>query len=192
MVEKLLVAVVAGLFGLLPVLLQWLSARGAAKSRNTRITLLSEELQFLERWVNLSRVGLGEGQTQPGGTLSQAVQADLAQILAEYRSLREQELKSHARPESVSFGRRALLLFRPSTGRGWLIHTTFYFLTIFALAIIVSDYQSPTFDPETGENEFKYLLIGLFVIFGPILFLLRRAALRLREQELGLSGREER
>lgn len=184
MVEKLLVAVVVGLFGLFPVLFQWLSARGAARSRNSRIALLSDELKFLEQWVNLSRVGLDERQAQQGGTPSQAVQTDLAHILVEYRSLKEQELKGQARPENVSFVRQALLLFRPSTGRGWLIHTIFYFLTIFAIATIVSDYQSPTFDPETGENEFKFLLLGILVILGPILFLLRRAAIRLREQDL--------
>src|SRR4051812_12408379 len=125
LIDKLLVAAVAGLFGFLPVLLQWLSARAAAKSRTSRITLLSEELKFLEQWVNLSNVRSPEEQTPERPRVPEAIQVELANILSEYRSLREQELKGQARPENVSFLRRALLLFRPSTRIGWLIHSTF-------------------------------------------------------------------
>ena len=184
LIDKLLVAAVAGLFGFLPVLLQWMSARAAAKSRASRITLLSEELKFLEQWVNLSNVGSHEEQSRERPPVPEAIQIDLANILSEYRSLREQELKGQARPQNVSFVRRALLLFRPSTRLGWLIHSTFYFLTLFGIAVIVSNYNSPTVDPEPGHSGFKSMLLGMLIIFGPVLFLLQRAALRLRKQEL--------
>lgn len=184
MFEKLFVPVVVGLFGLLPAVLQWISDRGRTRSRNHQVSRLSTELEFLERWANLSRVGLDDEKTQKTATAPLTVQQDLERILAEYRSIKESELEDQVGSAQVSFGRRALLLFRPSTGKGWLTHTAFYFLIIFAIAMIVSDLQSPTFDPETGENEFKYLLIGVVVIFGPLLFLLQHAGVRRRKREL--------
>ena len=182
MLEKLIVGVFVGLVALIPALLQFISDRGKTRSRNHQVSRLSTELEFLERCANLSR--LDKEQAQQAGMPPLAVEQDLARILAEYRSLKEDELQDQRGPAQVSFGRRALLLFRPSTGRGWLIHTTFYFLMIFMITALAIDLQSPTFDPETGENEFKYLLIGFLIMFGPPLFFLRRAAVRLREREL--------
>lgn len=183
MLERLLVAVVAGLFGMVPVLVKWLVDRGAARGRHNRIQRLSTELDFLERWIKLSGEGQNQGDLQVAPP-SQAVQADLTSILEEYRFLKEQELTEHVSPAKVSFARQAMLMFRPFTGRAWLIHTVFYFLIIFAVAMIVADLQAPTYDPDTGENEFKYLLIGILVILGPPLVLLQRAAVRLRMREL--------
>ena len=190
MLEKLLVAGVAGLLGLLPVLFQWLSARSAARSRNKRIELLSEELKFLEQWVALSGAGLAEGQTQQGAPPARVIQTDLAVVLTEYRSLRETELEHHARPEDVSLIRKVFLLFRPTTGMGWLIHTSFYFLTITMIVMLASDLASPTHDA-AGQNEFSSLLIGLLVIFGPIEILLVRAGVKLRERLLAKKQSEQ-
>jgi hypothetical protein len=184
MLEKLIVPIVAGLFGFIPVLIQWLSARGQARSRSTHISRLSSELAFLEQWIKLSRTGSAQERKAEDGPVPEAVQAELASILAEYKSLREKALEIHKRPTEVGFVRRALLLFRPLDGTGWFIHTTFYVLIAFAIAMILSDLQSPTFDPKTGENQFMYLLIGLLTIFVPLLVILQRAAIRRRSRGL--------
>jgi hypothetical protein len=182
MYENLLLAVVAGLFGLLPVFFQWLSDQAKDKSRNSHLSHLSAELDFLERWVKLSRGRSSDEQTAQHGAGSQSLESELTHILLEYRSLRERERIGHVPPYEVSPVRRALLLFRPRPGKAW-IHTTFYFLIIFIVVMIVSDLRSPTFDPKTGENEFKYLLIGILAIFGPLLLWLQRAAVRIKKGE---------
>jgi len=183
MVENLLVSIVAGLFGLIPLILQWLSDRSKTKSKHDRILKFSNELEFLEKWVNLYSESLTNEKTQQVQMAPQSVQSDLERILAEYRYLREEsELGEQERPSKVSFIRRMLLLFRPSTEKARLIHSIFYFLLIFAIAMLVSDLQSPTFDPQTGENEFGDLLLGIIIFLGPPLLLLQRAAIRLRAQ----------
>ena len=63
-----------------------------------------------------------------------------------------------------------------------MLHTIFYFLVIFVAVGLITDLQSPTFDPQTGENEFKYLVFGLAILVGPPLYLLRRAALKHRQR----------
>jgi hypothetical protein len=169
--EKILLAMIAGLFGLLPALMQFLSQRASARSHNNHIARLMSELEFLERVSSLSK-----GAESPRLDVNQ----DAARILGEYRALREGEAKAKAAqgPVKVSFVRRLLLLFTPPTATGWVLHTVFYVLLIFIGAMLISDYQNPTYDPTTGENEFIYLVIGIVVIFGPILFFLRRAAVR--------------
>jgi hypothetical protein len=42
--------------------------------------------------------------------------------------------------------------------------------------MIVADLLNPTYNPQTGQNEFIDLLIGMMVILGPVLFLLQRLA----------------
>jgi hypothetical protein len=160
---------IAGLFGLLPAIMQFLAQRATARSHNNHIARLMSELEFLERVSSLSK---------SGERAQLDVNPDAARILSEYRALREGEAKAAQKPVKVSFVRRLLLLFTPPTATGWVLHTAFYVLLIFIGAMLVSDYQNPTYDPDTGENEFIYLVVGVVIIFGPILFFLRRAAVR--------------
>ena len=181
LLEKLLMAVVAGLFGLVPVIVQLVSARSQSKSRSNHITRLSTELEFLNKLSELSRTHAGvlpaERAAQPLD-----VQPDLSNLLLDYRKVRQGPVPVRAPDTAPSFAARALLLFVPPTAAGWAIHSAFYFLVISATFAVVSDLQAPTYDPETGANEFPNLVVGLLVLLGPPLFMLRRAALRLRER----------
>ena len=80
--------------------------------------------------------------------------------------------------------RRMLLLFTPVSAKGWSYHTLFYVLVLFSIAMIVTDFQAPTYDPVTGESEFGLLVIGVVVLFGPPVFLFMRLANRDRARHI--------
>lgn len=176
--EKVLLALIPAIFAFVPAILNWLSNRALARGRAGRVALLSNELKFLEQWAALSR-------TQPTAAEASAptpsLGPDLERILSEYRAIREREAAAADRPEQVSAWRRALLLFRPLSFKGWLLHTAFYFLTIFALSMIASEAIAPPV--EGAESTLIHLLIGVAVLFVAPLWLLRRSALRLRDAQ---------
>jgi hypothetical protein len=176
--EKVIVAVVAGLFGLMPVILQWIAKRGESRSRHNQITKLTEELNFIEKWVKLSQ----ETSTEQVSSPPHSVQNDLFSILNEYREIRtRKEVNAASQPLSeVGLFRRWFLLFSANSTKGWIVHTIYYFLVIFMFAVVIGDLESPTYDPETGESQFVYLLIGLAVIFSGPLIVLQRMAIRFR------------
>lgn len=178
MIEKLLLALIPAVFAFIPALLSWLSNRASARGRAGRLAQLSNELKFLEQWANLARADVREGKS-PGPAMS-SLQPDLDRILTEYRAHRKQEMLGEERPEHVPALRKALLLFRPLSGKGWMLHSAFYFLAVFAFSMIASEIISP--DP--AEGSLTDLVIGVIVIFVPILFFIARAALRLRDRQL--------
>ena len=178
MIEKLLLALIPAVFAFIPALLSWLSNRASARGRAGRLALLSNELKFLEQWANLARTDSREGQ--PPGAATSSLQPDLDRILAEYRAHRKQDMLGEERPEHVPALRKGLLLFRPLSGKGWMLHSAFYFLVVFAFSMIASEIITP--DPE--EGSLVDLVIGIIVIFVPILFFIARAALRLRDRQL--------
>jgi hypothetical protein len=184
LLEKLLLAVIAGSFSLVPGIVQLVSARSQAKGRSDEVARLGAELEFLTRLDALSRAASASAGEARSAESPVNVQSDLARLLSDYRAMRPKVPEEHHRYGALSFAARLLLLFRPHTHQGWAIHTVFYFLVIFVVVGLLTNLQSPTFDPKTGENEFRYLVIGLAVLVGPPLFLLRRAALRHRERAL--------
>ncbi len=188
MIENLTIAIVAGMFGFLPALLQWISDRNKTRSINHRITKLSTELNFIEQWAKLSGSVSGSSESGASSASSGKVQQLLDSILNEYASIRTAKLEERTKPAEVSVIRRMLLLFRPSSGGGWMIHTIFYFLVFFIVAIIISGIQEPMINPETGENELLFLLLGIAILFGPLLIFLQRMAMRVRKKELEKSN----
>ena len=178
LLEKLLLGVVAGAFGLVPAIVQLVSARSQAKSRNNEVARLGAELEFLSKLDALSRSSVMDAN---GPRTSVSLHDDLARLLSDYRAIRPVGVQQ-PRTGALSFVARLFLLFRPHSAHGWLLHTVFYFLVIFVAVGLITDLQSPTFDTQTGENEFKYLVLGLAILVGPPLFLLRRAALRHRQR----------
>src|SRR5262245_42314933 len=176
LLEKLLLGVIAGLFGLVPVIVQLVAARSQAKSRNNEVARLGAELEFLTKLDTLSRAAVKDVPVPPPVV---GLHDDLARLLSDYRAIRPFAIQ-HPGPGTLSFVSRLFLLFRPHSAPGWLLHTVFYFLVIFVAVGLITDLQSPTFDPQTGENQFKYLVLGLVILVGPPLFLLRRAALKHR------------
>lgn len=178
--EKVLLALIPAIFAFVPAILNWLSNRALARGRAGRVALLSNELKFLEQWATLSRAQ----PTVPGATAAASLEPDLERILNEYRDIKEREAAAADRPEHVSAWRRALLLFRPLSFKGWLLHTAFYFLTIFALSMIASEALAPVATDEGAQSDLMSLLIGVAILFLPPLWLLRRSALRLRDAQM--------
>jgi hypothetical protein len=175
--EKVLLALIPAIFAFFPALLNWLSNRASARGRAGSLALLSNELKFLEQWANLARADPPEGQTR--GSAPSSLQPDLDRILAEYRAPHKEQ-ETREQPEHVPMLRKGLLLFRPLSGKGWILHSSFYFLMIFAFSMIASEIAYP--DP--AEGTLMDLVLGIMIIFLPILFFIVRAALRLRDQEL--------
>ncbi len=72
------------------------------------------------------------------------------------------------------------LLFRPTSAKGWALHSSFYFLEIFWVAMLVSEWWAPT-----PGGTFGDLALGSLLLLGIPWFFLRRAAVRLRDQQAG-------
>ncbi len=179
--EKVLLALIPAIFAFVPAILNWLSNRALARGRAGRVALLSNELKFLEQWATLSRAQ----PTAPGTVAAPpSLEPDLERILNEYRDIKEREAAAADRPEQVSAWRRALLLFRPLSFKGWLLHTAFHFLAIFALSMIASEALAPVPTDEGAQSDLVSLVIGVAILFLPPLWLLRRSALRLRDAQM--------
>src|SRR5262245_20375832 len=109
LLEKLLLGVIAGAFGLVPVIVQLVAARSQAKSRNNEVARLGAELEFLTKLDALSRSSLKEADApRPGVSLHE----DLSRLLSDYRAIRRLAVQ-HPRGGSLSFVSRLFLLFRP-------------------------------------------------------------------------------
>lgn len=169
--DNLMVSVIAGVFGLIPALLQWVAALSQRRDRATRLEQLRGELEFLERWSQLKL------RIQPAvvGETDRELQSALDRLLAEFHVLSRRGEPSLARAD-LSRTRRIFLLYTPPTRRAWRWHTVFYVLVVICVAMIVSDLLNPTYDPKTGQNEFGNLLLGMVVIFAYPFYRIHRAA----------------
>jgi|GEM_PF-3130604 len=183
MIEKMLVSMVAGLLGLVPAILQWFTERGKAKNRHNQLVKLSNELEFIEKWIKIKNDCTGD-DTKENAALLINVQNDMVRILDDYRLIKQKESQARIEGAKIPAFRRMFLLFTPLSPKGWLIHSAFYVLIIFAVSIIISDFQHPTYDPETGANEFTDLLIGLVILFCPIFIFLQWVGVRDWNEEM--------
>ena len=130
METNIVVALLAGVFGLLPVLLQWLSERSKSRVRDRQVTRLQSELDFLEHWANLSQAGAPEG-----ASASPDIQPQLDRLLTQYDDLKHKELHPEERSLEVGLVRRMFLAYAPSGPLAWGVHTIFYVLIIFTATI---------------------------------------------------------
>lgn len=178
MFENILIAMVAGLFGALPAVIQWFSSRSTLKVHERKLANLSNELSLLERLLSISK-GISTDSVE-ASQFSKTIQTEAERIFHRYQLLHESDKDETIHPLNVSFIRRALLLFQPCNAKGWVVHTIFYVMMLFVASIILTELQSPTIDAETGESEMIYLLIGLTVLMGPFFLLLQRIAIRIR------------
>lgn len=182
--ENVVIAFVAGFFGLVPLMVQWATTRAQRRDRSTRLNNLRTELEFLER---LSTV-LEETATEDDSAKLQTklrVQNAVSHLLDQYNAL----------PKAVPFGgdvkrsitqrplfSRILLLYQPKSALGWWLHTLFYvILLMFAtLFILVSGHYSQGF---AGFDLRVALwtvveLAPLWIMFSLTLLILQRLARR--------------
>lgn len=186
--QQLIVAVAVALCGILPALLQSLANRASRKTTSHRLQQLSTDLDFIERWSKLSREQQSAAESAPTPQL----QGDLDQVLRQYRALKARDAHEDIRefPE-ISFLRRMFLVFTPASPVAWIYHTLFYVLVLFSTMLLVEDWRNPTFDPQTGQNEFIYMLILVLVLFGLPAVLLARKANQERKRHIELHRRHQ-
>lgn len=173
--EGVLIAIITGLAGLIPLVVQGISNRARRKSHGHRLASLAAELEFLEKWTGLLKEYQPDRLAQQTESTSAAVVTDLESILGQFQSLRAVKETHKKKPiPDVPLLRRVFLLFLPVSFKGWIYHTLFYVLFVFCGALIISELWNPAMEPGTGT--FTDLLIGLAVIFGlPLTILSHRA-----------------
>jgi len=136
---ELAVAIVAGLFGLVPLMVQIVSTRARRRDRMTRLNQLRAELELLERLHTLQgEVSATDEATKPPTNV--VIRDSLSKVLEQYNKLSEIAPSAvvGGKPPStqqLSFLRRALLLYNPHTSSGWLLHTLFYMVTFVYLSL---------------------------------------------------------
>lgn len=178
MIEKILIAMVAGLIGIVPALLQWLSARNKAKSKDHDLYKLSNELEFLERLAKFAQERGTEAAEQKKNEFAKSIPAEVERLFYQYKLLQNLESEVAAKPVKLSLIRRSTLLFQPQSISGWAVHTIFYMLIAFSIMIILAN-----LDMLEEEDEFSNMILGMIVIFGPIFLILQRIATRIRKKE---------
>jgi len=175
-IEKILVALVVGLMGLVPVLLQSISNKRREKSRSSQLNKLQNELNFLEKWKNLSS-SVQENENQITNNI---IETSLKSILEQYQKLNEVKMKFEQDKAvkdiaQLSLFRRIFLMFLPQSFAGWILHSFFYFLVIFSIVMIISEIVDPL-------DSLGYLLLGTIIIFGiPALIIQRWAIKRMKK-----------
>ena len=137
--DALAVAVVAGLFGLIPLMWQISTTRAQWRDRMTRLSHLRAELELLERLHTL------QGEVRAGDEaakreLDLTINNSLSYVMGQYNALSEIAPSKIApstvgggeqpSPRHLSFLRSALLLYDPNTALGWILHTVFYIFAI--------------------------------------------------------------
>lgn len=174
-------ALMAGSFGLVPVMLQWFATISQRRDRSTRLNNLRTELDFLERLSAVHETtGVEDGLTPQQTKLKiyNAVSDLLEQYSALPKDVRPTAGADRRSVERRTLFRRVFLLYTPETMLGWVLHSIFYVLLIVILTLLISGFFNPPTDNETGANEFGYLLIGLVIIFALPLLILHRLARR--------------
>jgi len=183
--DALVITFVAGCFGLIPLMWQISVTRAQRRDRMTRLSHPRAELELLER-LNALQGAVSAGDEAAKRKLDLTISNAISYVMGQYNALAEiapskiassTEVAGKQRsPREISFLRRAFLLYDPDSALGWILHTVFYVVLFVFTSMLIYDLFNPTYDPETGTNEFWYLLIGLTVILGPPLLIVQRIA----------------
>ena len=184
MSQELAVAVsstlVAGLFGLIPLMVQIASTRAQRRDRMTRLNQLRAELELLEQLHTLQgKVSATDeaAKSQTNLDISDA----LRKLLDQYNQLSEIAPSAisggqQPSPRQLSFLRRAFLLYNPRTTSGWILHTVFYMLaSILPVTLLVL--LPSTFAGTLPVADY----LPVFILFTPIsivLLVIQRLARR--------------
>jgi hypothetical protein len=189
--KEVVVALLAGLFGLVPVMVQVITARAQRRDANTRLNNLRTELEFLERLSALQeKLGAAGDDDTPQPLMQSRIRAAVSSLLERYDALPESVpslagAKPFPRrfPKRLPLLRRAFLLYKPETPLGWLLHTLFYTLTIVLITLLIGIFSTPPPepDPENFRASVSVFLIGFLGI--PILVIRRAARYTERRQE---------
>ena len=179
--EVVIAALVGGLFGLIPLVVQLVSTRAQRRDRMTRLNHLRAELELLERLHTLEKeVGARDEAAKPQTDL--IISDSLSNLLDQYNKLSEIAPSAVAggkqpSPQQLFFLKRAFLLYTPRTTSGWILHILFYmFSVIFWALLFVGVF---VIGAEFGIDDF-FLFTGIFLIpIGIVLLIIQRRAQRI-------------
>ena len=174
---ELAVALVAGLFGLIPLMVQIVSTRAQRRDRMYRLNQLQAELELLERLHALQgKVSATDEAAKPRTNL--VINDALGKLLAQYNKLSEiapSAAVGGKQPPArqLSFLRRAFLLYNPQTISGWVLHTLFY---VWGFAFVGMTLMLPFIFADL--RSIVSVFIVTVVIFGVPLLIIQRSARR--------------
>lgn len=184
MTEEIIKGLIAGLFALVPILVQSLSERRRARSMQHRVARLSNEITFLEGWAKLARecreVVPGRSLDQSWGQMGEM----LDRMLSEYREVRLEQSRAASSEGGVSLIRRSLLLYRASSWKAMVVHGFFHAGLLFALLMVVAGGFVEMDEGASEEGmlmQFFYMLVGVLILFGIPLLILQQVATRMHD-----------
>jgi hypothetical protein len=161
----ILIAIIGGLMGLVPLVVQVISNRSQRKSHGHRLANLAAELEFLEKWTHLRKEHQADGVMTQSDSSGAGVVSDLERILTQFQSLKLRKEEHEKKPiHDVSFLRRAFLLFLPVSAKGWLYHTAYYvlaFMTWWMIWVSIFDvlFSWPNLDSDLILGTTIFVLI---------------------------------
>jgi hypothetical protein len=181
---ELAVALVAGLFGLIPLMVQIVSTRAQRRDRVYRLNQLQAELELLERLHALQgKVGAPGEAANPQTNLE--INDSLRKLLDQYNKLSEiapSAVGGRKQPSArqLSFLRRAFLLYRPHTISGWILHTLFYIFAIIIASTFLTIVAAPLTFNIDPHHRLEYLPGWAFYAIpgGIVLLIIQRRAQR--------------
>ena len=180
MSTELTVALVAGLFGLVPLMVQIVTTRAQRRDRMTRLNHLRADLELLEHLHTLQgEVGTTDEAAKP--QTNQVISDTLSKVLEQYNNLSEIAPstvvggKSPSRRQ-LSFFRCAFLLYNLPTISGWILHTLFYMIATIFVFLWIGE-LSGFFSSDAIGTTLAYMG-GDVVVYGIPLLILQRLARR--------------
>jgi hypothetical protein len=173
--EVALVApLVAGLFGLIPLLVQIVTSRAQRRDRMTRLKHLLAELELLERLHTLQGKVAATDEAAKART-DLVISDELSNLVNRYVQL--SEITPSSTSGELSILRRALLMYKAETTSGQILHTLFHMLA--SLVIIVPYLLLPSIvSGAFGVDDILLLTFLFFIPSGIVLLIIHRLARR--------------
>jgi hypothetical protein len=142
MSTELAVALVAGLFGLVPLMVQIATTRAQRRDRMSRLNQLKAELELLERLHTLQgEVSATDEAAKP--QTDPVIRDSLSKVLKQYNKLSEippsaVDSDEASPPRQLSRFRRVFRLYRPRTISGWIVSTLVYIGISYVVVLVLA------------------------------------------------------
>jgi hypothetical protein len=166
--REMVIAAVAGMFGLVPSFVDWILAERSQRSKRNRIQALHSEVEFFERLLNLEKAA-------PLPNLSVLPSIPFQRILDDYHSLQHEELEHESEIPMRLRLQRMFLLIRFTNRKARLsaigFRVTGVVLMFLLFSVLVASEKS-----QSGR-DIATTMAGLTGLFGVPMIALQRFAL---------------